>query len=99
MIVVAGFMVIDEADMDQAKTAALQMMQETAKEKGYIVYRFSVDIEHAGHLRIYEEWETPEDLAAHSKSSHMQIYRKTLSKLNVISRDVKMFEAGKTTQL
>lgn len=99
MIVVTGTLEIDTADIGPAKEAAIAMMEETAKEDGCITYRFSHDIEYPERFRVYEEWESGEHLKAHFKTAHMARFGKALAALTVVSRDIKMFEAGAATKL
>ena len=99
MIVVSGAIQIAEPDIPAAKSAALTMMAKTAREPGCITYRFATDIEHADIFHIYEEWQSLEHLQAHFKVAHMQDFQEALKKLKILSRDVKMFEAGTPTRL
>ncbi|MEM7189091.1 MAG: putative quinol monooxygenase [Pseudomonadota bacterium] len=94
MICVAGEMVIAEKDIEAARAAAIDMMDETAKEDGCIHYRFYQDVQHPTKFHVYEEWESPAHLAAHAKSDHMKVFRAALSELTVESRDIAMFEMG-----
>tara|TARA_R110002126_G_scaffold67646_12_gene171256 strand:- start:1357 stop:1656 length:300 start_codon:yes stop_codon:yes gene_type:complete len=94
MIIVAGTLQIEKADAKLSKPHILEVMRKTAKEKGCIVYRFSKDLQTDGLFQIYEEWETEADLDAHSKSSHIAAFLDALSKINIISRDLKKFEAA-----
>ena len=99
MIVVTGTFVVADEDVDEAMGAMKVMMAETAKEEGCIVYRFYPDIEESGHFRVYEEWQTETALRAHFNAPHMGVFREKLSKINLLSREVKMFEAGQITEL
>ncbi len=99
MIVVTGLIVVHPDDMDAVRSAAIVMMDETAKEQGCITYRFYEDLEHHGRMRVYEEWESEAALEAHIQSEHMQAWRAALGALRVLSRDVKVFEAGPARSL
>jgi quinol monooxygenase YgiN len=99
MIVVTGMFEIAAEDRDAAVEAAIQMMNETAKEEGCITYRFYSDVEHPTKIRVYEEWETDTHLAAHTKTAHMAVWRQALGGLKVLSRAVKKFEAGPAEKL
>lgn len=94
MIIVAGEFQIDPKDVDAAKAAMIDMAAETAKEEGCLHYRFYEDVEHAGNLHVYEEWETDAHLAAHAASAHMAVFRGIMGGLNVLSRNVKKREGG-----
>lgn len=91
MLVVTGLIKVDPADVAAARAAALEMMAETEKEKGCLHYRFSEDIGDPGVFRVYEEWESDEDLAAHAASAHMATFRAALGGLKLISRAVQAY--------
>ena len=99
MIVVTGTFQVAEEDVEAARTAMITMMAETAKEVGCITYRFYPDIEREGAFRVYEEWDNEEALKAHFNVDHMKTFREALSKINLLSRDVKMFKAGEVKSL
>ena len=99
MIVVTGTFEIAQQDIAAATEAMKIMMAETAREEGCITYRFYPDIEQEGHFRVYEEWETEAALKAHFEAPHMAVFRESLSKIQVLSRDVKLFPAGEAKSL
>lgn len=99
MIVVTGTIRVDDPDIEKAKNAARAMVSETEKEAGCITYRFSEDISEPGLFRVYEEWETGDHLKAHGATEHMGVFRAALGKLNILSRDIKMFPAGEVKSL
>lgn len=94
MIIVAGSLQIEKTDAKSCESHILEVMRKTASEKGCIVYRFSKDLQTDGLFQIYEEWETEEDLEAHSKSSHIAAFLNALSSKNIVSRDLKKFKAS-----
>ena len=57
------------------------------------------DLLEPGLVRIYEEWESREALAAHGRSAHIAAWHKALSAVTVIERDLKLIEAGKAEPL
>jgi quinol monooxygenase YgiN len=88
MIVIAGMIRIDPARRDAAVAAALEIMTETQKEEGCISYAFSADLADPGCFRIFEEWKSPEALAAHFTTPHMARFQSVIPSLGV--RDVKI---------
>jgi len=94
MIIVTGTFELPPAGLAAAQAAAIEMMRETAKEDGCIVYRFYQDIEHPHIFRVYEEWASDAHLAAHAQTPHMATFRAALQKIGLIARDVKKMEAG-----
>lgn len=99
MLCVSGEFQIDPKDVEAARAAAIDMMTETAKEDGCIHYRFYQDVEPPDRFHVYEEWESEAHLAAHAASDHMQVFRAALGQLNIISRNVKKFDAGPATSI
>jgi quinol monooxygenase YgiN len=99
MIVVSGEFEIRREDLEAVREVATTMMRETARENGCIVYRFSQDIEFPTHIRIYEEWVSEEALKAHFSAPHMKVFNDALSKMKIVSRRLKKFEAGPAIEL
>ncbi len=99
MIIVAGTLQFDEKDIELAKPHIINVMRETAKEQGCICYRFCPDMQTNGLFQIYEEWETAEDLERHSVAPHLQAFVKELSALNLLTREIVMYEASKLRNL
>lgn len=99
MLIVSGTIEINPEKTGSGRAAAIKMMEETRKEKGCIVYEFSQLIEAPHIIRVYEEWETLEDLKAHGQAPHMAAFREALAEVGVVSRDVFMVQNGEKTPL
>jgi len=99
MIVVSGEFEFEPGQDDAVRVAMIDMMNETAKEDGYIHYRFYRDVENPERYHVYEEWESTAHLGAHAKSAHMAAFRAALGEIGVRMRDVKMMEAGEAKEL
>lgn len=99
MIVVSGEFEFEPGQDDAVRAAMIDMMNETAREEGYIHYRFYRDVEKPEIYHVYEEWASKEALGAHAKSAHMGVFREALGRIGVKRRDVKMMEAGEAKQL
>lgn len=94
MIVVTGTTELHPDDADKAVGYALEVMRETSREKGCIVYRFYRDLENPGLFRVYEEWETEDDLKAHLATPHLAAFRERLGALRIVARAVKLLEVS-----
>ncbi len=92
MVVIAGRIVIDPVHRDKAIAVALEMMQETRKEKGCISYVFSADLADPGCFRLFEEWESPQALAAHFETTHMARFRAAMATLGIRERAIQRYE-------
>ena len=99
MIIVSGILRLAAADLARLREAAAGVLSATRAEDGCIVYSFAEDLLEPGLVRIYEEWESREALAAHGRSAHIAAWHKALSAVTVIERDLKLIEAGKAEPL
>jgi quinol monooxygenase YgiN len=88
MLVVAGEVCIDPAKREAAIRAALEVMEATRREEGCLSYTFSADLADPGRFRVFEEWASPEALAAHFETPHMASFQQALAGLGV--RDVRI---------
>jgi quinol monooxygenase YgiN len=94
MIIVAGTLRVPEDRIDELMPVARATVDATREEDGCIVYSFAVDVEDGGLLRIYEEWESREHLAAHGKQPHMAPWRAKLAEIGATDRNLKVYEAA-----
>jgi quinol monooxygenase YgiN len=92
MLIVAGNITVDPADVDRLRQAAADMMAATRQEKGCIEYVFSVSMADPGTVQIYEIWETGDDLEAHFKAPHMATFQAALADLTITGRDLHRYE-------
>jgi quinol monooxygenase YgiN len=92
MLVIAGHIRIDPARRDEAVRAATQMQEETRREAGCISYTFSADLAEPGLFRLFEEWESPEALAAHFRAPHMARFQAAVAGLGVREMKVQRYE-------
>jgi len=67
--------------VEEVKGILSEFVAPTRAEKGCIIYELLQNTDDAADLTFYEEWETAEDLAVHSKSEHLAIGRKKLDGL------------------
>ena len=99
MIIVSGILRLSPSDLASVTTAAAAVLTATRAEEGCIVYAFAEDLLEPGLVRIYEEWESREALAAHGKSAHIAAWHQALRSVTVIERDLELIEAGKVEPL
>ena len=78
MIIVEGWVRLDEGELDRLHDVAITMLEETRKEEGCISYCFSRAMEDPNLMRIAEVWESQEALDAHGKSAHMATFNQAL---------------------
>ncbi len=75
MIVVAGDVTLKPETREEAVEIIKWMVAETKKESGCISYDFYGDLSDPTKLKIFEEWESMEHLAAHFETEHMAEFR------------------------
>lgn len=98
MIIVEGWVRLDEGELDRLHDVAITMLEETRKEEGCISYCFSRAMEDPNLMRIAEVWESQDALDAHGKSAHMATFNQALGGAKILGVSVKAYpaEAGKT---
>ena len=65
MVIVAGTIEVDPADRDKFLQGRADAVRATRSEPGCIEYSFSADGLDPGLIRIFEVWESQEDLTTH----------------------------------
>lgn len=93
MIIVAGTIRIDPDKSEAFLPHAEKMLTATRKEAGCLVYSYAFDVEDAGLVRIYEEWDSRAHLEAHFKVPHMDDWRAALIEIGAHSRAIKAYES------
>jgi quinol monooxygenase YgiN len=94
MIIVAGTLRVPPERVDDIRDTARRTIEATRQEDGCRVYSFAFDIVEEGLVRIYEEWESREHLAAHGKQPHMDPWRAKLKEVGASERFIMSYEAG-----
>ncbi len=92
MLIVAAEAVVEAGAVETAREALRVMEEETRKEPGCLTYAFSIDVNDATMIRIFERWESLDALAAHFKTPHMAAFGEALGKIQPKSVDVKAYE-------
>ena len=65
MVIVAGLFNVEPARRDEFLQYRQADILATRREKGCLDYVFTADVDDPGIVRLFERWETAEDLAAH----------------------------------
>ncbi len=99
MIIVAGTITIDPADVDAMRDAAAKMMAATHEEPGNIEYVFSVNVADPGSITVFEVWESLEDLENHFTLPHMAEFRAAMGTMTVLGRDLNRYEVSSATPM
>jgi quinol monooxygenase YgiN len=95
MLVIAGRFRLDPGKRAQAIAAARELMRETRREPGCISYTFMNDLEDEAVFHIFEEWESPEALAAHFATPHMARFQQVVPSLGPSEMRVQRYEVAR----
>lgn len=88
MLIVTGVVEVSEAGIEKAAAAAEQMVAETLKEPGCLIYEFSQILGHKSRFRVYEEWQDQAALEAHFATPHMASFQAVLGEVGVTSSEI-----------
>ena len=94
VIVVAGFFDVAEGDRRAFLDAKADQATHTLGEPGCREYAFSADHAHPGRVRLIEQWDSMEDLAAHLAA--LRASGPAPSPVAVLSSRFEVFEATPT---
>jgi quinol monooxygenase YgiN len=75
MIYVIATLTIKPGSRQALEAPAAACIAETLKEKGCISYELFASLHDPEKLVFVEQWESREDLTAHSQTSHLQAWR------------------------
>ena len=93
MIIVAGTIRVPPDNMERLRPHARRVIDATRAEPGCLVYSFAEDVVEPGLIRIFEIWETREDLDRHGQAEHMAPWRAAVAENAVSGRDIKVYPA------
>ena len=94
MLVIMGTVRIDPDRLDDARPAMERMIAASNAEPGCLDYAYAQDLLDPGLIHISERWTDRAALKAHSQSPHMGEWRKAISKVGVVERNLRLFETG-----
>jgi quinol monooxygenase YgiN len=98
-IVVSGEIHIHSDDFDAALALVEPLVAATRAEPGCVAYDFWVDPRDRGRVRVFEEWESPEALAAHGASEHLATFNASLAVVRIESADLVRYEVVERSPL
>ncbi|WP_299946216.1 putative quinol monooxygenase [uncultured Ruegeria sp.] len=88
MLIVTGVVEVSAAGVEKASTAAQEMVAETLKEPGCLIYEFSQILGQSNRFRVYEEWQDQSALEAHFTTPHMAAFQAALGEVGVTSSEI-----------
>jgi quinol monooxygenase YgiN len=99
MIVVSGLIQLDPAKTDEARALIEPLVTATLQEPGCAQYGFFIHATEPGSVRVFEEWESEEALAAHMASPHIATFMGSLGGLGITSANLTKYEIASTSPL
>ena len=94
MLIVAGSITFDPAHTETAKTATSAMMAATMEEPGCQDYVFSISMADEATIRIFEVWDSQEDLEAHFAMPHMAEFQAAIAGIGISGRNLTKYEVS-----
>lgn len=73
-ITVIAMLVAQQEAVESVRKELLELVEQTRKEQGCLEYRLHQDLERPETFFFYENWESPEALEQHVRSSHFNCY-------------------------
>lgn len=99
MIIVAGTISIDPADLEVYREVSGPMIEATLAEEGCVTYNFAQSVVDPTEIRIFEIWESKDALEAHFVAPHMATFQAALGGLKIGNRNLAIYEADKVADL
>ena len=78
MVIIGGSVRIRDGAQEAALAALAELIPATRAEDGCHAYTFAWDVDDPALLRIYEEWESGDALAAHLETDHVRAFNETI---------------------
>ena len=88
-ILISGAMELDPAHVERIVRDALPLIEEALAEEGCREYAWTVDPNHAGRIRVFEQWDTEAQLAAHFETPaylQMKIHLRSAGPIKSVTR-------------
>ena len=99
MIVIAGKIQVKPEKREEAKRAALEMVEATRREAGCISYAFYADLVDPGTFFIFEEWKDDAALGAHFQSEHMARFQQQAAALVAAPPSITRYTVESATKM
>lgn len=94
MIIVVGDVRLAPGEKERFMSAAKTMVAASREEAGCHQYSYFEDLWDKNIIHAYEEWEDEDALAQHFQTAHMRVFVGALGSLNIVSRDIRKYQAG-----
>ena len=99
MLVLAGTIAFDPERSDDMLAAVAIVVEATRIEEGCLEYVIAADPLVAGHLNLFERWESAEHLGAHQKADHSRTFQRSLRDCGMAGVSIDRYEVSGVTKM
>ncbi len=94
MIVVAGYLRLTSGSFEAIRPHMLVMIAASRAEPGCLAYSYARDVVDPDTIRVFETWNSQEDLDRHFTTPHLKAWRAALGEIGIERRDLNAYTAG-----
>ncbi len=91
MLIVAGTVRLKPGTAERVRPHMDKMLAGSRAEPGCITYSYAYDVQDPELIRVFEEWQSKEDLDAHFQTLHMAEWRAALGDVGIVERNIKAY--------
>jgi quinol monooxygenase YgiN len=99
MFLIEGWIKLATGEFDKVAEQARAMVTATNQEDGCIHYSFARDIADPDLIRISERWTSEAAMAAHTASTHMAEFNRTMGSVKLEGADLRLYTAEEVKRL
>lgn len=99
MLIVSGTITVEPGATEQALELARPLVEATLAEDGCITYGFWIHPDQPGVLRVHEEWESDDAIAAHFATPHMAAFIEGIGTLPLTGTSITRHVVAESSQL
>lgn len=99
MLIIAGTITLDPGQLDDAMDLAIPFCELVRAEPGCVEYLFTPNPANPGELRLFEIWESEEDLAVHFTTPHMAEWQQQIGQFSITGRDIVKYDVSASAPL
>lgn len=98
MIIICGTIEVKEDGIEAYKKAAAVATEITLTEEGCGTYGFFQSLDKPTVFRVYEEWDSKDNLRAHGAAEHFKAFGAAIKDI-VVARKIQMIEPARIVDL
>ncbi|MGZ0229227.1 MAG: putative quinol monooxygenase [Acidimicrobiales bacterium] len=98
-VIISGKIKLDPSKRDAFMAATTPLMDATRAEDGCLEYVFTRDTHDDGLVRLFEMWDSADNLGPHMKMPHINEFFTVIATLGAIYQTITMYEVTGETPL